>query len=270
MVAVWHVILVVVLIVTSSCVATSSTRKNDSQLGRAHYKLGLAYLSENRTQASFLEFQKAVRLNPDDKASWNLLGYLHTKLEHYTEGEEAYLKAIAIDPDYSDAYNNLGVLYSQLKRWDDAVSAFNKALANPLYKTPQKALNNLGYAQMQQGDYGAAERSFREALQRGKAPRAHYNLALVYFHQGADDRAVSALKSAVFEAPGYVDAHWRLAQYYLDRGTPDLAVPHLEAVARLVPEDERGRSAKRYLGLIRGRSDHSSTLEASGRTRKGA
>ncbi len=39
----------------------------DAQKATAHYQLGVSYLNDNNIQPAFVEFQKALELNPDDK-----------------------------------------------------------------------------------------------------------------------------------------------------------------------------------------------------------
>ncbi len=63
-----------------------------------HYKMGSASLSEGNLQSAFVEFQKTLQLNPDNKDALLSLGYIHLQFEEFEKAKEVFLRAIAHRP----------------------------------------------------------------------------------------------------------------------------------------------------------------------------
>ncbi len=160
-----------------SC-STAATIKSDAQ-SDANYQMGLSYMKEGKYQEAFIEMQKAIKENPDNKLALNALGLIYLKFEDFEKAEMSFLDAIDVDDSFSDAYNNLGVVYSRQKKWDKAIEQFENALKNPLYVSPAQAYYNIGNSYYRLRKYKKAIDNFRKALLR--APQftsAYYGLAL--------------------------------------------------------------------------------------------
>jgi len=146
-----------------------------------HNKMGIAYLNEGKVQLAFVEFQKAIKMEPNNKEIVYNLGLVYFQLEDYVNARQYFLKAVTLDPKFADAYNNLGATDMQLKQWNEAVEAFKKALTNPLYQTPQWAFYNLGMSYYRLGDYDKAVDALKDAIRRDKSfPLPYYAMALAY------------------------------------------------------------------------------------------
>ena len=131
----------------------------------AHYKLGVSYLNDQMTQQAFVEFQKAVELNPNERDSHYALGHIFVVQLKYDDADQEFKKALKIESTYSEAYNYLGKVYEQMSRQyeqkgeldkargelDKAIRQYRKALDNPTYATPDRAHYNLGVAYQKKG-----------------------------------------------------------------------------------------------------------------------
>ncbi|GBE40168.1 lipoprotein NlpI [bacterium BMS3Bbin09] len=226
----------------SACATTPSTK--DINKAEAYNKLGASYLNNGQTNNAYVEFQKAINLNPKNKETLNYLGYINTTYKKYDEAIVLYKRAISIDPKYSDAMHNLGILYIELEKWDKAISSFNAALENPLYRTPERSYTSMGYAYYMNNNYHKAENSLRQALMRNPVyPLANYTLGLVYIKLADDEKAIKEFINAIAISPEYINAHWELAQIYLRRGANAKALKHLGIVAEKGRNIERNRMA---------------------------
>ncbi|MDP2167766.1 MAG: tetratricopeptide repeat protein [Thermodesulfovibrionales bacterium] len=164
----------------------------------AHYKMGASYLSENKLQPAYVEFQKGIEIAPGNKEYHNALGIVHMRFTDYRKAEESFSKAIRIDKDYSEGYNNLCFLYYTEREWQKAVENCKKALNNPLYQTPEKAFYNLGKAYYRLRMYDDAVRVYWEALRRSPGLYiAYYEIALAHNAKGEYGNASAALSKGI-------------------------------------------------------------------------
>src|ERR1700693_6259684 len=59
-----------------ACATSAETMKAEKE-SNAHFKMGVSYLNDNSLQPAFLEFQKAVELNPKDKQAHYYLCHVY-------------------------------------------------------------------------------------------------------------------------------------------------------------------------------------------------
>ena len=194
------------ILLFSACASSPST--DDMKKSEARNTMGYSYLSKGQLNKAYIEFQKAIQLNPKNAESFNYLGYVSYRFKKYDEAISNYKQAISINPGYSDAINNLAVTYVEIKEWDKAINHFKAVLGNPLYSSPAGAYSNLGYVYYQKGDYLNAEKALKEALLRNPVfPMAIYIRGLVYIGTGDEDEAAVQFKKAIGILPDYLDAH---------------------------------------------------------------
>ena len=90
------------LCILSGCANEESLRKS-----KGFYQEGIAQLNSDQQQA-YVSFQKAVKLNPDNKEAHYGLGHIYSLQGRYKLAEDAFREAIRIDPDYAEAQTYLG------------------------------------------------------------------------------------------------------------------------------------------------------------------
>ncbi|MDA8084020.1 MAG: tetratricopeptide repeat protein [Nitrospiraceae bacterium] len=195
-----------VLVVGLSVAACASLPKGTrDQEATAHYRLGVSALSEKKVQQAYVEFHKALELNPNDKEILNALGIVHLMyLEEYPKAKEYFERAIRVAPDYSEAYNNLGYSYEKTGDYKTAITYYLKAISNPLYPTADKAYFNIGNAYYRLGKYEDALASFREVLKRDQnLGLAYMRMALCYNALARYGDASTAMSQALKLDPIY-------------------------------------------------------------------
>ena len=150
-------ILLVGLSVWSGCANEENLRKSTG-----FYQEGVARLGSDQQQA-YVSFQKAVKLNPDNKEAHYGLGHIYSSQGRFKLAEESFREAIRIDGDYAEANTYLGQVLANQDRWKEAIAAYRQALSNPLYPTPDLARFQLGKALMHEGDLQGAMEVLEDA-----------------------------------------------------------------------------------------------------------
>ena len=101
----------------------------DPQYAHAHGLLGysiLEFRGEEAYPQARLEFERELKLHPDDYNALLLLGISAVALRDFPAAEAALLHAKRLRPDESFAYLYLGETYSETKRYPQAVEALEK------------------------------------------------------------------------------------------------------------------------------------------------
>lgn len=214
----------VVLLIVCACATTGN---ENTQKATAHYQMGLSYLNDNNIQPAFVEFQKALELNPRNKEVHDAIGLIYLlKLEDYTKAIEHFQKALSIDRNFSEASNNLGFAYEKAGRLNDAIESYNASLSNPLYINAEKAYNNLGRAFYRAKKYDDSLNAYKESIKRSSDfYLPYYGLALCYNAMGHYGDAATALKRAIELDPAY-------------RGDKEKAANDIEGKRLLLKGDE--------------------------------
>jgi Tfp pilus assembly protein PilF len=184
-----------ILLVGLSAVAGCANEEN-LRKSKGFYQEGVARLSSDQQQA-YVSFQKAVKLNPDNKEAHYGLGHIYSSQGRFKLAEESFREAIRIDADYAEANTYLGQVLANQDRWKEAIAAYRQALSNPLYPTPDLARFHLGKALMHEGDLQGAMEVLEDAttVTPPNVPPAmlQLELARVYHKLGFDVRAREAL-----------------------------------------------------------------------------
>ncbi|HKQ34066.1 MAG TPA: tetratricopeptide repeat protein [Nitrospiraceae bacterium] len=180
----------------SGCATSAGT----AQKSKGYYQEGLASL-EHDQQKAFVSFQKAVKLDPNNKEARYALGHILAMQGKFPQAEEEFVAATKLDENYSEAYTYLGQVLEKQERWKEALAAFRKALTNPLYATPDLARFHLGRALVHEGDYQGAMEAFEDALvvNPPNVPPAllHLELGRVYYKLGFERRSRDTLTKVV-------------------------------------------------------------------------
>lgn len=185
-----------ILVFLASMTASGCANEENVRKSKGFYQEGVARLSSDQQQA-YVSFQKAVKLNPDNKEAHYGLGHIYAAQGRLKPAEESFREAIRIDGDYSEANTYLGQVLASQDRWKDAIAAYRQALSNPLYPTPDLARFHLGKALMHEGDLQGAMEVLEDAatVTPPNVPPAmlQLELARVYHKLGFDVRAREAL-----------------------------------------------------------------------------
>jgi eukaryotic-like serine/threonine-protein kinase len=159
-----------------------------------------------------------------------------------------YNRAIELDPRYADAYARLGeaylLLYRLTNRQEHAtLAAQNAAKARDLDDTRPSTWITLGMIDAQRGAHAEAERSFRNAIDRG--PRnslAYRELGRLYLRQGQPEEAEANYRKATELDPESWSNHNALGGFLATLGRYAEAEQAFLAATGMAPDNARAWS----------------------------
>jgi len=151
---------------------------------RMHTDLAAGYYERGQMDVAIDELNLAVTLDPNYAPAYNVYGLVYSVLGEDRKAEQNFERALALAPGDSDIHHNWGWYLCQHKREREALEQFEIAVRNPLYKTPEIALDNAGRCAITLGEMRVADSYFRRALvaQPGNA-LAGYGLALIAYKE---------------------------------------------------------------------------------------
>jgi len=241
------------IVLLAGCGFSESRIKREKE-SEAYYKLGIAYLNDAspNPQKAYIEFLKAVEIDPKNKEAHYALGHIYAQRQDYPNATLAFKKAISIDPNYSEAHNYLGKVYETLGNDAEAILAYQGALKNLQYVTPQLPHWNLALIYLRQKQYDKA----LEALQQVRKIEPTNGVVLdkigeTYLQKGESENALSFFKEAVSLAPSDHRAHYRLASFYLEKGPREFAPDVFKKVIALSPQSTEAEAARKSLETLK-------------------
>ena len=237
------------LLSLNGCAENKTVLKDKSLI---HMRLGVSYFREGDTTSALRELLEAEKLNPNDPQVCNVLGLIYLKKKDYEKAISYFNTALEVKPDFSEVRNNLGALYLELRQWDNAIFEFKRALSDDLYRTPERAYSNIGWAYYKKGDIGKAIDNYKKALDISPDfVLARYNLGISYLSINKVDKAINALKMAIKQNPDYFDAHYQLGLIYFNLNKREEAKREFDKVISTAPPGETRDSAQTYLDLLK-------------------
>jgi tetratricopeptide (TPR) repeat protein len=207
----------------------------------ARNNLGNALALQGRFDEAIDQFQRALKIDPNDAdAAYNLGNALAQQGKFEAAGAQLE-QALKIKPDHAMAAYDLANVRARQGRLDEAIDQFQRALkSNPGLA---RAHYNSGQIFLQEGRLDEAIRSYRLALGIDPAHiRAHYYLAVALAAQGNFGGADKEFREALRLEPNLAEAHAGLARALSAQGKTDEAVQHYQAALRLLKSQSQNTS----------------------------
>lgn len=183
------------------------------------YELGHLYLRKEDRFSAVNAFKRSIEIEHDNAFYHNSLAYALVQLQDYEGAIAEYQKAIRINPDNewtSIVSQALGAIYHQVKdNLDAAILAYQTAIV--LDPKNIDAYMSLGEAYQDKNDIDNAIDCYCKAIQLDpNVSRLYCNLGLLLWEKGCMDEALIAYHKAVSLNPKYDIAFNNLGVVYLD------------------------------------------------------
>ncbi|HEY7317564.1 MAG TPA: tetratricopeptide repeat protein [Candidatus Binatia bacterium] len=162
----------------------------------AAYNLGNALAQQGKFAAAATQLEQALKIKPGHAMAAYDLGNIRVKQGRVNEAIDQFQQALKSDPDLASAHYNLAQIFSKEGKLDNAIRHYHLALRiDPRHV---KARYYLAVALAEEGDLEGAANEFREALRfEPTLAEAHAGLGRVLSTQGKKDEAVQHYQEAV-------------------------------------------------------------------------
>ena len=214
---------------------------------RVCYKKGMLFLKGKMNEAAIREFQRIIINDPVHALSYQGLGQAFFSLKKYEDAVKHLNKAIELDPELWKAHNLLGIIYDYQGKYNLAIHEYNYAVT--LKPSEGFLYNNLGVSYSLMGEYDKAVQAFNKALKFNTSDKKklYNNLGLVLSKTGKYQLAMDAFKKGGDEAQAYNN----LGFVYLQQGEREKAIRSFEKAIESKPTfylkaNENLKKAKAY------------------------
>ncbi len=183
----------------------SSQEENLSQLltlypddARAHSFLGQLYFNQQRYRDALKQFQRAIALDPDFSAPYNLSGYSYRFLGLVDSAAAMFEKYIDLIPDDPNPYDSYAELLLKKGEFEESIESYRRALAlDPGFVASYIGIaSNYCYLNQHQSARDELQQLYAVARNDGQRRRALYGLAATYIEQGLLDSAETNILKA--------------------------------------------------------------------------
>jgi tetratricopeptide (TPR) repeat protein len=210
----------------------------------ANRELGRIFLAEGNFKDARIAFEKALVEDPVDAFSSYQLAQLLADNGDLTEADKYFARAAKLDPTYTNAAANVSWHQQVAGKTIDAVKTCTTALKTQ--RTPQ-LLIQLALLQEQNGDYGGALATLKEARSIANNPEIYEHLAIISGARGYWEPARDYARTWVELEPNNVNARATLAWCTLRQNEPADA---RDEAQQLVLLDVDNPQVRNLFGLV--------------------
>jgi Tfp pilus assembly protein PilF len=205
-----------------------------------HYNLGLAWKFKDQIDKAAVEFQEAIRLQPDLVDAHYALGILYWQGGEFDKAVVEMQSAIQQQPNYAGAHYTLGTVFKQQGKLAEAAQELREGIR--LQPDFAGAHTSLAGVLRQLGDsQGAAEQAKEGAriaasVNNRQAATVSTNSGRRLMGNGDVEGAIEQFRSAIHSDPKYAAAHYQLALALQQTGKKDEARKEFDRAAELDPQ----------------------------------
>ncbi|HTV22956.1 MAG TPA: tetratricopeptide repeat protein [Polyangiaceae bacterium] len=244
------------LVFVTACGAAQAPGGAHDDEGRSVAEYDLArdlWLNRGQTREALDHVLEAISLDDDNADAAHLAALIYLDFCRQSadacrleEAERHARDALELKPDFREARNTLGVVLIHRKRYAEAIDVLRPLTQDILYRTPENAWGNIGWAYLEQGSLDDAV----GALSRSVAAQpdfcvGHYRLGLAQERLGHREQAVASFTQALNVADGRCqglqEAYAGRARLLTAMHRADEAQKDLQTCVRLDKHTDAGR-----------------------------
>ena len=186
-------------LVEQANVYAERARDLDPKLPEVYIRLGQIRNLSGRHSDALAEFQKALKLRPDDADALLGIAMTNEAMGRAADAEALYRKAIAARPDHADSYNRYGIFLYNRGRFEEAIPNFRRF--TDLNPEAARGFLNLGASYQALGRFDEARRAYELSIAASPTGDAYSNLATLEFFLGRYEQSVRGFEKAAELSP---------------------------------------------------------------------
>lgn len=230
-------------------------KKDKEYTGRAYASRAHLYAIAGDTITALADFDKAIRINPDDEDVQEALGQMLYELKRYDEADNAYRRIIAINPTSVMGYMGLGRDAYAVGNYEEAIRQYNNVIK--MYDDYSSGYAFRAESYLKLGKYIEAIDDITKSLSIDNDAKAHH-----YLFQFPDNQTtliVTKLKGMAVKNPH--DAEW---WYYIGQlyNIKKMYRDAIEAVRKAYDIDAHPVFLEMIADCCRELGDYTQALEA--------
>jgi type IV pilus assembly protein PilF len=242
--------------VVAACAAAQSPGavRDDEARSLAEYDIARdLWLNRGQTREALDHVLEAIELDEENADAAHLAALIYLDFCRQSadacrleEAERHARDALEVKPDFREAQNTLGVVLIHRQHYAEAIEVLRPLTQDILYRTPENAWGNIGWAYLEQGALPDAV----SALSRSVAAQpdfcvGHYRLGLAQERLGHREQAVAsftqALNAAGGRCQGLQEAYAGRARLLTAMHRAEEAQKDLQTCVRLDKHTDAGR-----------------------------
>jgi tetratricopeptide (TPR) repeat protein len=204
----------------------------DRRFAQGYVQLGAAYRALEKYPLAEKAFLSAKAISDDSYAASGL-GMVYHDLHRDDAAEKEFQRAMRLNPNDYFAYNQLAIMYYDLGRYHEAIDGFKRVLT----MTQNSAIYvYLGNSYVYARDYEPGVEAYKKGLQLNpKYGIAHYQLAVAYDNLRRYEEAAAEYKETIKLDPKDNASRYALAQIYLALHNKPAALEQYEILRKTDP-----------------------------------
>jgi len=141
-------------------------QKRKQQSAKIHTELAAEYYYRGQFGVAIEEATEALQANVNYAQAHNVLGLVYMALYENDMAQKNFERALKLAPNDSEIHNSYGWFLCQrtTDQMDQAINHFMVAIRDRLYSTPEKSFTNAGICEIKRSDYVVASEYFKRAL----------------------------------------------------------------------------------------------------------
>lgn len=108
----------------------SENSVSNKKKAREYYSQGQKYSEKEQYDLAVVQYNKAVKSDPNFAFAWDNMGLCYRKLNRYEEAIKCYKKSLEIEPKGTMPLQNMAVAYDFLKDYKSASETYLKIIKN--------------------------------------------------------------------------------------------------------------------------------------------
>jgi type IV pilus assembly protein PilF len=157
---------------------------------KVHTELASLYYSRGNMAVALEELRIAASADANYAPTYSMYGLVYMDLRENQLAQTNFERALRLSPNDPDINHNYALFLCQTGRENESIKYFLQAVRNPLYPTPWRSYSAAGQCAMRKDNLKDAEEYFQRALrQEPNDPQSLLQLGQIRYRQGNMEEA---------------------------------------------------------------------------------